>query len=369
MRHSQSILAAAFVGGLSIIALAQEKGGGDETGAYEVVANWPTPLAGHDGWVSGPITGVFAESPDRVFVLQRGELQLPQDFRGANRIFGATGRTASSAVSQARREHFVLVVDRSGTITETWDQWDSLWEGSPGPHKIKINPYDPEKHVWIIVDGLHQIFKFTNDGKKLVMTLGERLVPGNDETHFARPADIDWLPDGTFFVADGYINRRVVKFDKDGKFLMAWGKQGAGPGEFGGTVHAVAIDNQRRLYVADRGNGRIHVFDENGKVLDQWPNIREPWHLHVSTDQQLWVSGGETAKMLKYDRTGKLLYSFGTYGQFPGGMWGVHQFSVDQEGNLYLAEAYNGRVEKFRPAAGADRAKVIPPERPLKRTS
>ena len=369
MRHSTLILAAAVLGGFSVIGVAQEKGGGDETGAYEVVANWPKPLPGHEGWVSGPITGIFAESPDRVFILQRGELQLPQDFRGANRIFGATGRTASSAVAQARREHYILVVDRNGTITDTWTQWDTLWDGSPGPHKIKINPYDPEKHVWVIVDGLHQIFKFTNDGKKLVMTLGERLVPGNDETHFARPADIDWLPDGTFFVADGYINRRVVKFDKDGKYLTSWGKQGAGPGEFGGTVHAVAIDNQRRLYVADRGNGRIHVFDEHGKVLDQWPNIREPWHLHVSSDQHVWVSGGETAKMLKFDRNGTLLYSFGTYGQFPGGLWGVHQFSVDQEGNLYLAEAYNGRAEKFRPAPGADRSKVIPPEKSRQRTS
>ena len=368
MRYATWTIAGVLLAGFSLVAVAQNKGGSDETGAYEVVAAWPKALAGHDGWVSGPITGIFAESPDRVFILQRGELQLPADFRGPNRIFGATGRTASSAVAQARREHFVLVVDRNGTITETWDQWDSLWEGSPGPHKIKINPYDPEKHVWIIVDGLHQIFKFTNDGKKLVMTLGEKGIAASDEKHFGRPADIDWLPDGTFFVADGYVNRRVVKFDKDGKYLSSWGRQGNGPGEFSGIVHSIAIDNQRRLYVADRG-GRIHVFDENGKVLDQWPNIREPWHILVSTDQNLWVSGGETAKMLKYDLTGRLLYSFGTWGQFPGYMWGVHQFSVDQEGNLYLAEAYNGRAEKLRPAAGADRAKVIPPEKPLQRTS
>lgn len=209
------------------------------------------------------------------------------------------------------------------------------------------------------------MLKFTNDGKSLVMTLGERLVPGNDSSHFGRPTDVAWLPDGSFFIADGYINSRVVKVDKDGKFLMSWGTRGSAPGEFTPSVHSVAIDNERRLYVADRGNSRIQVFDENGKFLDQWPNIRDPWHIHVATDQSIWVVDGQTNKMLKFDRSGRLLHSWGTYGQFPGAIWGVHQFTVDQEGNLYTAEAFNGRAQKFRPKRGADPGKVIAPERPL----
>lgn len=343
-----------------------EKGGVDLTGPYEVASNWPKyPMfPGHEQWVSAPITAVFAESADRVFFVQRGELPIPANVKpGPGAIFAMSGRTATSAVNEARREHYVLVADREGNIKEAWTQWDSLWDGSRGPHHIKINPHDPEKHVWIIDDDLHQVIKFTNDGKRIVLTVGERLVQGNDGAHFGRPTDIAWLPDGTFFVTDGYINKRVVKFDKDGKFLMTWGKEGAGPGEFNGPVHAIAIDDQRRLYVADRGNSRIQVFDENGKFLDQWPNIPDPWHVHVSRDQFVWVVDGRANKFMKYDRNGKLLDSWGSYGQFPGGLYGVHQFSVDNEGNLYTAEAFNGRIEKFVPRAGANRDRLIQPER------
>jgi DNA-binding beta-propeller fold protein YncE len=365
IRHSPSVFITVLLTGVATL-IGQEKGGGDETGAYEVVAGWLKPLPDHEAWVPASVTAVFAESPDRVFVIQRGELPLPEGMKpGPLALFAAPGRTATSAVSRARREHYILVADRNGTVVDTWTQWDKLWDGSRGPHHIKINPYDPERHVWIIDDDLQQVLKFTNDGKQLVMTLGERLVPANDRSHFGRPTDIAWLPDGTFFVTDGYINSRVVKFDRDGKFLMTWGADGSGPGQFMPSVHAVAIDNDRRLYVADRGNSRIQVFDENGRFLDAWPNIRDPWHVHVATDQSIWVADGATNKFLKFDKAGRLLYSWGTFGQFPGALWGVHQFSVDQEGNLYTAEAFNGRVEKFRPKPGADPAKVIPPERAL----
>ena len=366
MRKLSLILLAGALATVTTL-IGQEKGGGDETGAYEVVPGWPQSLPDHEAWVPAPITGIFAESPDRVFFLQRGELPRPEGRQGQPRptLFATPGRSATSAVGEARREHYIQVANREGKIVETWTQWDKLWDGSRGPHHIKINPYDPEKHVWIIDDDLQQILKFTNDGKTLVMTIGERLVRGNDSGHFGRPTDIAWLPDGTFFITDGYQNQRVLKFDKDGKFLMTWGKEGSAPGEFRSPVHAVAIDNDRRLYVADRGNSRVQVFDENGKFLDEWPNIRDPWHVHVATDQSVWVADGATNKFLKFDRNGHLLYSWGTFGQAPGQMWGVHQFSVDSEGNLYTAEAFNGRAQKFRPRPGADKAKVIPPDRPL----
>src|SRR5215831_9763791 len=91
----------------------QEKGGGDETGAYEVVLGWPQPL--HEGWASGPVTAIFAESPDRVFFVQRGELKLPEGKRpGPNLTFATPARSASAAVAEARREHFVNVVNRDG---------------------------------------------------------------------------------------------------------------------------------------------------------------------------------------------------------------------------------------------------------------
>src|SRR4030095_10908488 len=133
-----------------------------------------------------------------------------------------------------------------------------------------IDPYDPEKHIWIIDRTSQQVMKFTHDGKMLVMALGERGVAGTDEKHFGRPSGIAFLPNGSFYVSDGYDNRRIVKFDKNGRFLLQWGSEGSAPGQFG-LPHSVSLDAQGRVYVADRMNDRVQVFDQNGKFLDQWP--------------------------------------------------------------------------------------------------
>jgi hypothetical protein len=127
------------------------------------------------------------------------------------------------------------------------------------------------------------------------------------------------------------------------------------------TVHAIAIDKNRRIYISDRSNSRIQVFDENGKFLDVWPNVRRPYAFLMSADQHLWVSDGTTQKFLKFDLTGKLLFTWGTFGQFPGGFWGVHQFSVDSEGSLYTADVHVGRAQKFRPKPGATKSQLIGP--------
>lgn len=334
----------------------QEKGGEEETGPYDVGEGWPKPL-GHPGWMWGSQGGVFAETPNRIFLLQRGELPLPEKApEGYTGGYGAFGSPATSG--KPRMQNCILVVDSEGRLVSSWTQHDHLFEGGRGPHKIKISPYDPEKHVWVIDDMLHQVFKFTSDGQKLVMTLGERLVQGEDDKHFGRPTDIAFLPDGTFFISDGYTNTRVVKFDRNGQFLMTWGKKGTGPGEFN-LPHSIDIDRQRRVYVSDRSNSRIQIFDEHGKYLDEWRNIRSPYHIMTTADNHLWVADGVTNKFLKYDLKGKLLSSWGTYGSFPGAFWGVHQFSVDQDGNLYAAETFGGRTQKFRPKKGADPARLI----------
>jgi len=99
------------------------------------------------------------------------------------------------------------------------------------PHAVYVSPYDPDRHVWIVDDFRHAIFKFSNDGKRLIQTIGTYGMPGADATHFFRPTFMAWLPDGTFFVADGYENTRVAKFDAAGKFLLAWGEKGTPPNE------------------------------------------------------------------------------------------------------------------------------------------
>jgi peptidylamidoglycolate lyase len=346
--------------------MSQDKGGGEEFGPYELVAGWPDNVCG-DGYQFGSTAGIFAQTPDRVYVFQRGCLPVIKDrtFGGPQSLVpsrNASGYDLSreEADRRPRWDHNLFIVNRDGKMIDSWEQHNHLFVR---PHKVLINPYDPEQHIWLVDDGAHQLHKLTNDGKKIVMTLGEFKVPGNDETHFARPTDIAWLPDGTFFVSDGYTNTRVVKFDKNGKCLLTWGQKGNQPNEtrpgYMNTVHSIAIDARRRVYVADRANSRIQIFDENGKFLDVWPNVRRPYYIYLSNDQHLWVSDGVTQKFTKFDLNGRLLSSWGTFGAFPGGFWGVHQFSVDSDGNLYTADVHIGRPQKFRPKPGANPAHLV----------
>jgi NHL repeat-containing protein len=356
-----SLTAAALVGSFSAPALLQEKGGDDRTGPYDVVANWPQPLAyAKPGYIWGSTGGVFAESPNRIFVANRGELKLPKELPfGFTGFWGSFNEPATTPTPEFR--NCLVVVDAAGKAVESWTQWDHLFADGRGPHSVLISPYDPEHNVWVVDDIHHQIWKFSNDGKKLLMTLGERDEAGNDGTHFKRPTDIAWLPDGTFFISDGYGNTRVAKFDKNGKFLKMWGTRGTGNGQLQ-TPHSIAIDKNRRVYVADRANNRIQVFDENGTYLDQFPNIQQPYHIRISDDQFLWVFSGPLDKFLKYDLNGHLLYSWGTHGTVPGLFWAVHEFSADTDGNLYTAEVFGGRSQKFKPRAGADPSHIYRPQ-------
>jgi hypothetical protein len=399
-------------------------------GPYRVDPNWPKPLATlfpeDKGWTWGAVQGIFAQNPDRIFVAMRGELP---DLAGAEKQFvdfttnwgihthlevpgrGMYGRNASVGDyaspgeatntykghegSDYQWKHIITVYDGQGNVKEAWTQWDSLFKPDDANklsqgrvHKILINPYDPDKRVWAIDDGHEVIRIFSNDGKKLLQTIGtlntttarNAQMTGNtgkpsyiqktgpDNETFGRQTDIAWLPDGTFFVTDGYEETRVVKFDKDGKFLMAWGQRGTvdgkerRPGYFN-TVHGIAIDNQRRLYINDRSNRRIQIFDENGKFLDQWYLGDGPtatYHIMMAADQHLWMSDGHgNFHFYKYDLNGKLLYSWGTMTPEAGGLWGTHQFSVDQDGNLYTAEVWGGRPQKFIPRKGVDPALLV----------
>jgi DNA-binding beta-propeller fold protein YncE len=373
-----------------VAAITGERTGQDVFGPYDVVPNWPKPISdlpGHEKWTWGAVESVFAESPNRVIVIQRG--LIPKMSRPEEVPYPAVGPSISFPVSavpfrnasvgpvtsagnpvwqgklgvDAIWQDCVVVVDAAGNITERWTQWDKILKR---PHYVTINPYDPEKHVWIVDDQSHAVYKFTNDGKTLVQTLGTPNEPGTDDKHFNRPTFINWLPDGTMYVTDGYGNTRVVKFDKNGKFLMAWGQRSTPPNDtrpgYFTDVHGVVYDQQtKRLFVTDRGDRRVEVFDESGKFLDQWPTGKPstPQFLYMAADRNLWIADGTTAKILKFDMDGHFLYSWGSFGDFPGGMWNVHGMSVDQEGNLYLAEVNNGRVEKFHPRQGANSAFIV----------
>ncbi len=256
---------------------------------------------------------------------------------------------------------------------DEWPHLDEMFSKLPcgrGPHQIKISPYDPEKHVWIIDDQLHMIYRFTYDGK-LVHSKGQLGVRGRGPNTFDRPTDIAWLPDGTYFITDGYGGTRVAKYDAKDNFIKDWGQAPAdpknpGPNEFN-TVHSIAISADRRLFVVDRGHARMQVFDVEGKFLDMWP-LRSPhWPASQNTlmvnhfiDDKgfIWVGDAPTNRILKFDLNGNFLYGWGAPGGQPGRLACSHGMSTDQLGNLYLADCFAGRVQKFEPIAGADPQKI-----------
>ena len=370
-----------------------EKGGQDIFGGYEAVAGWPKPISGLPGnekWTWGAGQGVFAESANRVFILQRGQLPnipRPQARRltdmGPSLTFpigrlpwrdatsaslpaaGGAGGLAENGIRlfngvigvDTLWANCFVVVDANGNITETWSQWDNIFKR---PHAVYMNPADPEKRVYVVDDHQHAIYIFSNDGKRLLQTIGTPSQWGADGTHFNRPTYMDFFPNGGFVVADGYNGNRVAKFDKDGKFLLDWGQRGTPPERRPGyfnNVHGIAVDTQtNRVFVNDRNNNRVQVFDENGKYLDEWSFGPEPTDIHsfiITADHALWAADRGTSKMLKYDLNGKFIYSWGTWGDFTGAFWGVHGIASDPDGNFYSAAVDSGGAQKFRPRAGA----------------
>ena len=396
----ESTVSAQGKAGAGFAAIPGTKGGQDMFGAYEIVKGWPKDIStvpGNEKWTYGAGQAIYAENPNRIFMLFRGELpniprpqtkslpefgpsiqfpigRLPWRDATVSALPGAggTGQDPDDGPKlwrgtvgvDAKWENCIVVADANGNIIERWTQWDKILKR---PHYVAINPYDPEKHVWILDDHMHAIYKFTHDGKTLVQTIGTPTVKGADGTHFNRPTFLAWLPDSTMYVADGYNGTRVAKFDKEGKFIKDWGMKGTPPNDtrpyYMNNVHGIAVDPQtRRVFVNDRGNHRVQVFDENGKYLYEWSMGEEPSDIHliyIGADRTLWAYDRGTSKMLKYDLDGHFLYSWGIWGDFAGGFWGVHGFSVDQEGNFYVAEVDSGRAQKFRPRAGVNPAFLV----------
>ena len=333
---------------------------------YDVVRGWHKPFS-EPGFAFGGNSGVFAESPNRIFIAQRGEARLPDPVPpGFAGFAGSIGINVLSATDRRVWRNCLYTLDADGRVKERWTQWDRLCEGSsgPGPHRLRISPYDPERRVWVVNETFHQIYVLSNDGSKLLKTLGEKNVPGRDGTHFARPQDVAFLPDGRILVADGLDNHRVMILDRDANYISEFGGPGKAPGQFNG-VHALAVGPRGMIFALDRSGGRINVFRTTAdpakvEVVDSWPGFSLPLDIIVN-DESLWITDLKPLRFVKLDFKGNRLYTWNVPSELPDGYLEVHTISVDSSGNLYGGDNQYGRTQKFVPKRGVDPALLIGP--------
>jgi len=231
----------------------------------------------------------------------------------------------------------------------------SIGQGLPfeGPHSVRI---DPQDNLWYIDAGTNLIIKFDTQ-KRVQMVLGRRPEPWTWATHvieraipgpanFYQPTDVTWGPDGTIFVADGYGKSRIAKFNKEGNLVKSWGERGTGPGDFN-TPHSIVIDPQNNLYVADRQNGRIQVFDTEGTFKQEWRLGGNPWSLCMPRGGAQVLYVGSVGRVYKMDLGGKVIGTLGKFGRVPGMMDWVHAVSCPDEHTLYAAQELSFRLDKI----------------------
>jgi DNA-binding beta-propeller fold protein YncE len=239
-----------------------------------------------------------------------------------------------------RGVHPLVEFDKSGNFVRT------IGEGLfTRPHGLRIDKAD---NLWVTDNGAHFVLKLTPEGQ-ISMVLGQKDYPGTDHGHFDGPDDVAFGKSGEIYVADGEGNSRVVEFDGDGHFLKEWGRKGSGEGEFR-LPHTIATDAQGLVYVGDRENARIQVFDSEGKFLAQWRDVGHPYGIFVSPDQHIWMADAEASRVLEIDRSGRVLGSFGISGRGVGQLAGAHALGVTAQKEIFVAEVFNWRVEKFIPA-------------------
>jgi peptidylamidoglycolate lyase len=300
---------------------------------YAVISNWPRLPP---GLTLGQVTGIDVDSQGRVFVFARGEKVWESEPIDPTVIASPT----------------IYIFDgQSGELLGFWGENRFVM-----PHGLTI---DHEDKIWLTDVGLHQVYQFDSDGN-LLLTLGEADVSGSDATHFNRPTDVAVRADGSFYVSDGYINSRIVRFAADGRYLLEWGNPGAAVGEFD-VPHSLAVDAAGHVYVADRGNARVQIFDENGRFLTSWQDslqIGRPWAVRVDDDRFVYVVDGgdqndwlpDRARILKLTPDGAIVDRFGAYGSQPGRFIWPHAIAIGSDGAVYIAEVGRGRrIQKFSP--------------------
>lgn len=252
-------------------------------------------------------------------------------------------------------------------------------------HAVRV---DREDNIWVTDKGSDVVVKFAPDGKVL-MVLGRKQEASDEETgpvkhpkppapaengRFRQVTDVTWDPTGNIFISDGYINARVAKIDRNGQWIKSWGGPGSGQGELN-TPHSIASDAKGNIYVADRGNRRIQVFDNDGKFLRAFsidvpfdrsvvpvignpldPDAKAgtfspgaPWAICITPgpNQVLYSADAYPGRIYKLSLEGEVLGVIGEGGRQLKQFGWVHEIACPSENVLYVAELLNWRVQKL----------------------
>jgi len=308
----------------------------------------------------GEVSGVAVNSKGHVFVFHRGN---------------PTGPAYAAAGAQ------LLEFAPDGKFIREIGHNLYAWSFA---HDVKV---DPQDNVWVTDKGSDMIIKFNPEGR-VVMVFGRKLEASDEDTgplkhpkpplppedgRFRQVTDVTWDSAGNTYISDGYINSRVAKVDKDGNWIKSWGEPGSGPGQLN-TPHSIASDAQNRIYVADRGNNRIQVFDTEGKVLREirinvpfppdtrpaignkpGPDVKgtfapgSPWAVCITPPphQVLYASDAYPGRIYKLSLDGKVLGVLGKSGKQLGQFGWVHEIACPSENELFVGELLNWRMQKL----------------------
>ncbi|HEX5422634.1 MAG TPA: peptidyl-alpha-hydroxyglycine alpha-amidating lyase family protein [Candidatus Acidoferrales bacterium] len=310
----------------------------------------------------GEVSGVAVNSKGHVFVFSRGN---------------TTGPAYGAAAAQ------LLEFDANGNYIREIGHNLYAWSFA---HSVKV---DAQDNLWVTDKGSDMVVKFDPEGR-VVMVFGRKQEAADEHTGplahpkpplppvdglFRQVTDVAWDAQGNAYISDGYINSRVAKVDKDGNWLMSWGTPGDGPGQFN-TPHSIAVDARGEVYVADRGNRRIQVFDGNGQFLRQItinvpapPNARPaignkpanpaalkgtmapgaPWAICITPGphQVLYSSDAYPGRIYKLTLDGKILGMLGESGKQLKQFGWILEIACPSENELYVAELLNWRVQKL----------------------